>query len=130
MCRLSVLPFLFLALVPPASATTPSANKLHAYAGAPQLAQTLQGRTTMQMSGEVGKAQRIPAAMLAAGDVLFFGARGPRSKPAQVDHTGISLGNGWFIHSSEYGVALAPFESWYAKRFAWARRPLAEAKLT
>jgi len=104
--------------------------KLHSYAGAPQLAQTLQGRTTMQMSGEVGKAERIPAATLAAGDVLFFGARGPGSRPAQVDHTGISLGNGWFIHSSEYGVALAPFASWYAKRFAWARRPLAEARLT
>src|SRR5437870_2435705 len=27
--------------------------KLHAYAGAPQLAQTLEGRTTMQMSGEI-----------------------------------------------------------------------------
>jgi cell wall-associated NlpC family hydrolase len=104
--------------------------KLHAYAGAPELAQTLQGRTTMQMSGEVPKRQRISADNLAAGDVLFFGARGPRSKPAQVDHTAISLGNGWFIHSSEYGVALAPLQSWHEARFAWARRPLAEAKLT
>ncbi len=104
--------------------------KLHAYAGAPQLAQTLQGRTTMQMSGEISKAQRISAANLVAGDVLFFGARGPKSKPAQIDHAAISLGNGWFIHSSEYGVTLAPLQNWYETRLAWARRPLAEAELT
>jgi len=103
--------------------------KLHAYAGAPQLAQTLLGRTTMQMSAEIPKTQRIPVTKLNAGDVLFFGARGPKSRPAQVDHAATSLGNGWFIHSSEYGVALAPLQNWYETRFAWARRPLAEAKL-
>ena len=44
---------------------------------------------------------------------------------------GIYLGNGWFIHSSEEGVELAPLSSdWYAKRFAWGRRPLAEAGLS
>jgi cell wall-associated NlpC family hydrolase len=42
---------------------------------------------------------------------------------------GIYLGNGWFIQSSGYGVALAPLTGWYAKRFAWGRRPLAEAGL-
>jgi cell wall-associated NlpC family hydrolase len=62
---------------------------------------------------------------------LFFGAAGPRSKPAQIDHMGIYLGGGWFVQSSEQGVALAPLMSdWYAKRFAWARRPLAEAGLS
>jgi cell wall-associated NlpC family hydrolase len=103
--------------------------KLQLYAGAPQLAETLRGRTTTQMSGEVPKAQRIGAAKLQPGDVLFFGSRGLKSKPGQIDHMAISLGNGWLIHSSRYGVALAPLDGWYAKRFAWARRPLAEAHL-
>jgi hypothetical protein len=31
------------------------------------------------------------------------------------------------IHSSRYGVTLAPVEGWYRTAFAWARRPLAEA---
>jgi cell wall-associated NlpC family hydrolase len=103
--------------------------KLQPYEGAPQLAETLRGRTTMQMSAEVPKAQRIGAAKLQPGDVVFFGSRGLKSKPGQIDHMGISLGNGWLIHSSAYGVALAPLDGWYAKRFAWARRPLAEAYL-
>jgi cell wall-associated NlpC family hydrolase len=43
---------------------------------------------------------------------------------------GIYLGGGWFIQSSDQGVALSPLTSaWYAQRFAWARRPLAEAGL-
>jgi cell wall-associated NlpC family hydrolase len=104
--------------------------KLQAYPGAESLGATLKGRSTYAMSGEVKRAQRIPLAQLEPGDVLFFGAHGRRSKPAEVDHTGIYLGGGWFVHSSEEGVALAPLASdWYAKRFAWARRPLAEAGL-
>ena len=81
------------------------------------------------MSGEVPFAKRISISKLKPADVLFWGANGPRSKPAAVDHTGIYLGNGWFIHSSGYGVALAPLDGWYKQRFAWARRPLAEAAL-
>jgi cell wall-associated NlpC family hydrolase len=103
--------------------------KLQAYAGAPSLATVLKGRTTYEMSGEVPAAKRIALARLAPGDVIFFGAHGPRSKPAEVNHMGIYLGSGWFIHSSEYGVALAGLTGWYRTRFAWARRPLAEAGL-
>jgi cell wall-associated NlpC family hydrolase len=83
----------------------------------------------MGMSGEVAKTARIGIDDLEPADVLFFGSRGPRSKPAQVDHTGIYLGNEWFIHSSVYGVALAQLDGWYTSSFAWARRPLNEAKL-
>jgi cell wall-associated NlpC family hydrolase len=82
------------------------------------------------MSGEVPVKERIPFVRVKPGDVLFWGAAGPRSKPAQVDHTGIYLGNGWFIHSSGYGVALAQLSGWYKQRFAWGRRPLAEAGLS
>jgi cell wall-associated NlpC family hydrolase len=103
--------------------------KLQPYPGAPALAETLRGRTTYAMSGEVPAAKRIAYAKLQPGDVLFFGAKGPRSKPTQVDHAGIYAGNGWFVHSSSQGVTLTPLAGWYRQRFAWARRPLAEAGL-
>ena len=89
----------------------------------------LQGRTTYAMSGEVPVPERVPYAKLQPADVIFFGAGGPKSKPRQVDHAGIYLGNGWFIQSSGYGVALTTLSGWYGKRFAWGRRPLAEAGL-
>jgi cell wall-associated NlpC family hydrolase len=103
--------------------------KLQRYPDELTLASTLQGRTTYLMSGEVPATKRITFAKLQPGDVVFFGARGPKSKPAQVDHMGIYLGNGWFIHSSGYGVAVAQLTGWYRTNFAWARRPLAEAGL-
>jgi len=100
------------------------------YPGEGSLATTLRGRTTFQMSGEVPVSRRIPFAELEPADVIFFGDKGPRSKPAQVGHMGIYLGNGWFIHSSEYGVAVASLDGWYRREFAWGRRPLAEAGLS
>jgi cell wall-associated NlpC family hydrolase len=100
------------------------------YPGEVALASTLRGRTTYQMSGEVPASRRIPFARLQPADVIFFGDKGPRSKPSQVGHMGIYLGNGWFIHSSEYGVAVASLNGWYRSEFAWARRPLAEAGLS
>jgi cell wall-associated NlpC family hydrolase len=104
--------------------------KLQPYTGGDALAGTLKGRSTYAMSGEVKRALRIPLAQLEPADVVFFGANGKKSKPAEVDHMGIYLGNGWFIHSSEDGVELSLLSSdWYAKRFAWGRRPLAEAGL-
>jgi cell wall-associated NlpC family hydrolase len=103
--------------------------KLQKYAGAPQLRDVIRGRTTVQMSGEVPNASRIALEGLEPGDVLFFGSRGPKSTPAQIGHTGIYLGDGWFIHSSGYGVAVAKLEGWYATSFAWARSPLIEAGL-
>jgi cell wall-associated NlpC family hydrolase len=42
---------------------------------------------------------------------------------------GLYLGNGWMIHSSRYGVALAQVGGWYDNRLAWGRRPLAQAGL-
>jgi cell wall-associated NlpC family hydrolase len=104
--------------------------KLQAYPGGTALSGVLKGRTTYAMSAEVPKAKRIPFARLAPADVIFFGDKGPASTPAQVGHVGIYMGNGWFIHSSGQGVALVSLSGWYKKRFAWARRPLAEARLT
>jgi cell wall-associated NlpC family hydrolase len=103
--------------------------KLQSYPNEGDLASVLKGRTTFQMSGEIAKSERITLANLEPADVIFFGDKGPKSQPSQVGHMGIYIGNGWFIHSSEYGVALAQLTGWYAKEFAWARRPLAEAGL-
>jgi cell wall-associated NlpC family hydrolase len=101
--------------------------KLQPYPGAPQLADTLRGRTAAAMAGEVPRRLRVKPARLAPADLMFFGAGGPRSQPAQIDHVGIYLGNGWLIHSSRYGVALERVGGWYERRLAWGRRPLAEA---
>jgi cell wall-associated NlpC family hydrolase len=103
--------------------------KLQPYPGERRLAGVLRGRTTFDMSGEVKGAKRIALAKLQPADVIFFGDRGPRSRPSQVGHMGIYLGNGWFIHSSGAGVTVVPLAGWYAKQFAWARRPLREAGL-
>jgi cell wall-associated NlpC family hydrolase len=103
--------------------------KLQPYADAPALAAVLRGRTTYDLSAEVPRGSRIPLARLVAGDVVFFGASGPRSRPPQVDHAGIYVGGGWMIHSSGQGVTLVPLTGWYRDRFAWARRPLSEAGL-
>ena len=103
--------------------------KLQSYSGAPQLQTALTGRTAAAMAGEVPRRQRIKAARLAPADLLFFGSGGPRAKPGQIDHMGLYLGNGWLIHSSRYGVALAQVGGWYDNRLAWGRRPLSEAGL-
>jgi cell wall-associated NlpC family hydrolase len=104
--------------------------KLEAFAGAPALAGVLEGRTTFAMSAEVPRSARIGRAALQPGDLVFFGSRGPRSKPAEVGHMGIYVGNGWIVHSHRSGVTLQPMTGWYESTFAWARRPLAEAGLS
>jgi cell wall-associated NlpC family hydrolase len=103
--------------------------KLQAYPGAPQLANTLRGRTAAAMAGEVPRRRRIKIERLMPADLLFFGSSGRHAKPAQIDHMALYLGNGWQIHSSRYGVALAPVGGWYEQHLAWGRRPLAEAGL-
>jgi len=104
--------------------------KLEPFPGASALASVLRGRTTYEMSGEVPPAQRVKKVEnLQPGDLIFQGAKGSRSKPAEVDHAGIYLGGGWLVHSSGSGTTLHPFEGWYRDRFAWARRPLREAGL-
>ncbi|HZS31194.1 MAG TPA: NlpC/P60 family protein [Gaiellaceae bacterium] len=103
--------------------------KLQSYPNEGRLASTIQGRTTYTMSVEVPWSKRIPFKKLEPADVIFFGARGPRSSGPEIDHTAIYVGNGWFIQSSDEGVALAQLTGWYKREFAWGRRPLAEAGL-
>jgi cell wall-associated NlpC family hydrolase len=104
--------------------------KTRPFPGAPLLGDILRGRTTYAMSAEIKKPARIAIDKLLPGDVVFFGSRGPRSAPAEIGHTGIYVGNGWFVHSSGAGVTLQPLQGWYTTTFAWARRPLTEAGLT
>ncbi len=104
--------------------------KTKPFSGAPLLGDILQGRTTYAMSAEVEKPARIAFSSLLPGDVIFFGDRAALSTPAEIGHMGIYVGNGWFVHSSSAGVTLQPLQGWYAARFAWGRRPLAEAGLT
>jgi cell wall-associated NlpC family hydrolase len=103
--------------------------KLQKYPNEGSLASTIKGRTTYTMSVEVPRSKRISFKNLQPADVVFFGTNGTNSTGSQVFHTGIYVGNGWFIQSSDYGVALAQLSGWYKKRFAWGRRPLEEAGL-
>jgi cell wall-associated NlpC family hydrolase len=101
--------------------------KLQSYPDLPGLSETIMGRSTEQMAAEGTPADRIALADLQPADLVFFGANGTKSKPAQVDHVGIYLGNGWFVQSGSTGVALAPLTDWYQTHFAWGRRPLDSA---
>ena len=103
--------------------------KLQSYPNEGSLASAIEGRTTYAMSVEVPSSKRIGLKNLQPADVIFFGTKGAESKGSQVIHTGIYVGNGWFIHSSDEGVALTQLTGWYKQRFAWGRRPLREAGL-
>jgi cell wall-associated NlpC family hydrolase len=103
--------------------------KLQPTAGAPGLSTALKGRTTYDMSGEFPKRSRVTRAALQPADIVFFGLRGPRSKPSEVGHMGIYLGNGWMAHSSDRGTTLTPMTGWYETRFAWGRNVLVETGL-
>jgi cell wall-associated NlpC family hydrolase len=104
--------------------------KLEPFADAPSLAGILKGRTTYAMSGEVRRSQRVPLSRLRAADLVFFGRDGRSSKPSQIGHMGIYLGNGWIVHAYNRGVALEPMTGWLDRTFAWGRSPLAEAGLS
>ena len=103
--------------------------KLQSYPNEGTLASTIQGRTTYVMSVEVPRSKRVSFAKLQPADVIFFGTHGSHSTGPQIFHTAIYAGNGWFIQSSDRGVALAQLSGWYRKKFAWGRRPLREAGL-
>jgi cell wall-associated NlpC family hydrolase len=104
--------------------------KTQPFPGAPpRLQNALRGRTTYDMSGEFPTSRRVRRTKLRPGDLVFFGDRGPSSRPSQVNHMGIYVGKGWFVHSSSQGTTLTTLTGWYADRFAWGRRPLREAGL-
>lgn len=92
--------------------------------GAPKgVLDRLGGRSTYDMAGAPGK--RLARAAVRPGDVLLFGSNGPRSRPGEVGHAGIDLGNGLMIHSSRQGVQVSRWdEGYHAQAFAWGRSVL------
>ena len=76
------------------------------------LASVIQGRTTYQMSVEVPNSKRIPSR---SSSRPTSSSSAPRAALVgiQIIHTGIYVGNGWFIQSSDEGVALAQLTGWY-----------------
>ena len=59
-----------------------------------------------------------PAGALLPGDLVFFSFSGGR-----VDHVGIYLGGGRFVHASTRGVVIEPLAApWYQRVFLGARR--------
>jgi cell wall-associated NlpC family hydrolase len=83
----------------------------------------LGGRTTHDWA-RAHRTDRLAKDALQAGDIVMFGRRGRRSRPGQVDHTALYLGNGWFIASASQGVSLDRLDTrYYAKRFAFGLRP-------
>ena len=82
------------------------------------------------MAGEMRRTARIGPAKLKPADIIFYGSNGRESTPSQITHTGISMGGGWFIHSSGQGTTIAPLDGWYSDTFAWGRRALREAGLS
>ena len=67
-----------------------------------------------------GNGEKIERAALSAGDLVFFGRRGKR-----VDHVGIYVGNGQFVHAPRPGrdVTVSRLDTGYwAGRFLQARR--------
>jgi cell wall-associated NlpC family hydrolase len=103
--------------------------KVQAYPGMPALGDTIQGRSAARMAAGIPRSDRIGGIDLQPGDVVFFGPRGRRSKAATIDHAAIYVGNGWLIEAGGQGVSLGRLD-WFDERFAWARRPLAEAALS
>ena len=82
----------------------------------------LGGRTTHDWA-RAHRTDRLAEDELRPGDIVMFGRRGRRSRPAQVDHTALYLGNGWFIDSASQGVSLDRLDTgYYAKRFAFGLR--------
>ena len=59
-----------------------------------------------------------PVKVLRPGDLVFFSFGGKR-----VDHVGIYLGEGRFVHASTRGVVIEPLDApWYRRVFVGARR--------
>jgi len=91
-----------------------------------RLGADLLGRTADDMAWEA-PGRRVAVANLAAGDLVFYGDRGPRTPRRGIGHTGIAAGGGWLIHSagSRGGPSLSRLDTYWSSGLAWGRRPAA-----
>ena len=74
--------------------------------------------------------KRVPVLETQAGDLVFFGPGGKKTKRGHISHVGIALGGGWMIHSSgsRGGVSISNLETYWTEGTAFARRPPAFAR--
>lgn len=84
---------------------------------------TLLGRTADDMAHEARSARIDPEAAQ-AGDLIFFGSDGPRTRRGAISHVGIALGGGWIVHSSgsRGGPTVSHLDNYWSSGVAWARR--------
>jgi len=76
-------------------------------------------RTSLAQS-EV-KGSKIPRNLLQTGDLLFFDT----AQKGKVNHSGIYLGDGEFIHASSgkaNAVTISNLDGWYKDKFKWGKR--------
>lgn len=78
-------------------------------------------------SGAIAKAapRRLEWEQVQPLDIVFFDTNASGEDWQAVDHVGVSLGNGWMIHSSgsRGGVTIEWIgDGWWRDRFLWARR--------
>jgi cell wall-associated NlpC family hydrolase len=80
----------------------------------------------MAMSDIPTRSRVKKIASLRPGDMVFFGSRSAKSKPNENFHVGVSMGNGWVVHSSggNGGVTIQKLDGWWGDSFSWGRRSL------
>lgn len=79
-------------------------------------------RTSIDQSKE---GDRLYKNTLKRGDLLFFDTANRK----HVNHSGIYLANGKFIHASSgkaYGVTISDIDGWYKDKFLWGIRKIEE----
>ena len=79
-------------------------------------------RSSIDQSKE-GK--KLSKAQLKRGDLVFFDT----SQKGHVNHSGVYLGEGKFIHASSgkaYGVTISDMNGWYKDKFKWGIRKIRE----
>ena len=80
-------------------------------------------RTSLAQSKIVGR--KIFRNHLRVGDLVFFDT----ASRGHVNHVGIYLGNGKFIHASSgkaFSVTISDINAWYKDKFKWGKRIYAD----
>ena len=75
-------------------------------------------RTSLNQSQISGS--KLSRAELSVGDMVFFDT----SLKGHVNHVGIYLGNGKFIHASSgkaFSVTISDMNGWYKNKFRWGK---------
>jgi len=80
-------------------------------------------RTSLAQSKIAGR--KIPRTHLRVGDLVFFDT----ASRGHVNHVGIYLGRGKFIHASSgkaFSVTISDINAWYKDKFKWGKRIYAD----